>query len=75
MSAPAQLTPNEARILAVLVEKQATVPDSYPLSLNALTTGCNQKTARDPVMEVGESDALEALDSLRSYSLVIETSG
>ena len=43
------LTPTEARVLAVLVEKQHTVPDSYPLSLNALTLGCNQKTAREPV--------------------------
>ena len=41
------LTPLEARVLAVLVEKESTVPDSYPLSANALTAGCNQKTARD----------------------------
>jgi uncharacterized protein YceH (UPF0502 family) len=44
------LTPLEARVLAVLVEKQATVPDTYPLSLNSLVAGCNQKTARDPVI-------------------------
>jgi uncharacterized protein len=44
------LTPLEARVLGVLVEKQATVPDTYPLSLNALVAGCNQKTARDPVI-------------------------
>ena len=44
------LTPLEARVLGVLVEKQRTVPDTYPLSLNALTAGCNQKTARFPVM-------------------------
>jgi len=75
MSEFPQLNPVEARIIAVLVEKQTTVPDSYPLSLNALVTGCNQKTARDPVMEVSESEALAALDNLRSLSLVMESSG
>ena len=53
-----ELTPVEARILGVLVEKQATVPDTYPLSLNALTAGCNQKTAREPVMNVTDAEAL-----------------
>ena len=52
------LTPLEARVLAVLVEKEHTVPDSYPLSANALTAGCNQKTARDPVMDVPEAEVL-----------------
>jgi len=70
-----QLTAAEARVLGVLVEKQATVPDTYPLSLNALVAGCNQKTARDPVMVVTEAEALQALDSLRADSLVIESSG
>src|SRR5262245_43626977 len=70
-----QLTATEARVLGVLVEKQATVPDTYPLSLNALTAGCNQKTARDPVMAVGDAEALQALDALRADSLVIESSG
>ncbi|MFO1252609.1 MAG: YceH family protein [Inhella sp.] len=69
------LTPIEARVLAVLVEKQHTVPDSYPLSLNALTLGCNQKTARDPVMNLGEPEVLEALNSLKDQSLVFEVSG
>jgi uncharacterized protein YceH (UPF0502 family) len=69
------LTAVEARVLGVLVEKQATVPDTYPLSLNALTAGCNQKTARDPVMSVSDAQALQALDSLRAASLVIESSG
>jgi uncharacterized protein YceH (UPF0502 family) len=49
------LTPLEARVLGVLIEKQATVPDTYPLSLNALLSGCNQKTARHPVIEAQES--------------------
>jgi len=70
-----QLTPIEARVLGVLVEKQATVPDTYPLSLNALVAGCNQKTARDPVMAVSEAEVLLALDALRADSLVIESSG
>jgi uncharacterized protein YceH (UPF0502 family) len=70
-----ELTAIEARVLGVLVEKQATVPDTYPLSLNALTAGCNQKTARDPVMSVSDAEALQALDALRADSLVIESSG
>jgi len=74
-SAVRQLTPIEARVLGVLVEKQATVPDTYPLSLNALTAGCNQKTARDPVLSVSDAEALQALDALRADSLVIESSG
>ncbi len=69
------LTPLEARVLGVLVEKQATVPDTYPLSLNALVAGCNQKTARDPVMSADDADVLVAVDSLKSLSLLIESSG
>ena len=65
----------ETRILGVLVEKQHTVPDSYPLSLNALTLGCNQKTARDPVINASENDVLAALDTLKSQHLVLEGSG
>jgi hypothetical protein len=68
-------TPLEARVLGVLVEKQATVPDTYPLSLNALVAGCNQKTARQPVIEASEADVLTALDGLKSLSLVFEGSG
>jgi uncharacterized protein YceH (UPF0502 family) len=69
------LTPLEARVVGVLVEKQATVPDSYPLSLNTLTLGCNQKTARDPVMNASEAEVLSAVDSLKAMSLVFEGSG
>lgn len=65
----------ETRVLGVLVEKQHTVPDSYPLSLNTLTLGCNQKTARDPVLNATESEVQGALDSLRTMSLVFESSG
>lgn len=65
----------ETRILGVLAEKQHTVPDTYPLTLNALLAGCNQKTSRDPVMEAGEADVLTAIDSLRALTLVVESSG
>jgi uncharacterized protein len=69
------LTPLEARVLGVLVEKQSTVPDTYPLSLNALVAGCNQKTARVPVIEATESEVLTVLDDLKSLSLVFDVSG
>ena len=69
------LTPLEARVLGVLVEKQATVPDTYPLSLNALVSGCNQKTARNPVIEATDAEVLTAVDGLKSMSLVFEGSG
>ena len=68
------LTPLEARVLGVLVEKHATVPDTYPLSLNSLVAGCNQKTARDPVLNASEGDVLAALDGLKSQSLAFEGS-
>ena len=65
----------EARVLGVLVEKALTVPDSYPLSLNSLTLGCNQKTARDPVLNLAEGDVQQALDGLKALDLAYETSG
>src|SRR5664279_4771044 len=65
----------EARVLGVLVEKAHTVPDSYPLSLNALTLGCNQKTAREPVLTASDGEVQEAVDALRALSLVFESSG
>ncbi|MDR6537402.1 YceH family protein [Variovorax soli] len=65
----------ETRVLGVLAEKQRTVPDSYPLTLNTLVAGCNQKTSRNPLMELSETDAQAALDSLKGYSLVMESSG
>jgi uncharacterized protein YceH (UPF0502 family) len=69
------LTPLEARVLGVLVEKQHTVPDTYPLSLNALVAGCNQKTARDPVINATDAEVMTAVDGLKSLSLVFEGSG
>jgi uncharacterized protein YceH (UPF0502 family) len=65
----------ETRVLGVLVEKAATVPDSYPLSLNALLLGCNQKSARDPVLSASEGEVQLALDGLRQLSLAFEGSG
>lgn len=65
----------ETRILGTLLEKQRTVPDTYPLSLNALQAGCNQKTSRNPVLEVQESELVRALENLKEQALVMEVSG
>ena len=69
------LTLIEARVLGTLMEKAHTVPDTYPLSLNLVITGCNQKTSREPVMSVRDAQAQEALDDLKGLSLVIESHG
>ena len=69
------LTAAEVRVLATLMEKARTVPDSYPLTLNTLVIGCNQKSSREPVMQLPEAAVLEALDALRELNLVFETSG
>jgi uncharacterized protein len=69
------LSATEARVLATLMEKARTVPDSYPLSLNSLLLGCNQKTSRDPVMALQEPQVQAALDSLCAVSLAFENSG
>ena len=65
----------ETRVLGVLVEKQHTVPDTYPLTLNALVSGSNQKTSRDPVIEATEAEVQAAMDHLKTLSLVVESSG
>lgn len=69
------LTPAQARVIAVLIEKEKTTPDVYPLTVNSLTAGCNQKTCRDPVMQLSESEVQAALEELRSRTLVIDTFG
>ena len=69
------LTAIEARVLATLMEKARTVPDSYPLSLNTLMLGCNQKSSRDPLMNVTEAEIATALDTLMPLSLVRASSG
>jgi uncharacterized protein YceH (UPF0502 family) len=72
---PTDLSLLEARVLGVLVEKQHTVPDTYPLTLLALTAGCNQKSSRDPVLSASETDVQAAVDRLKSMSFVVESSG
>jgi uncharacterized protein len=64
------LTPMEARVLGALIEKEITTPEYYPLSLNALTNACNQKSNRDPVLHVEESEVRKALNHLEYQSLV-----
>jgi uncharacterized protein YceH (UPF0502 family) len=72
----ALLTTIEARVLGTLMEKARTVPDSYPLSLNSLLLGCNQKSSRDPVMDLAEADIASAIDKLQTRGLVrTNTSG
>jgi uncharacterized protein len=63
------LTENEVRVLGVLIEKQITTPEYYPLTLNALTAACNQKNNRNPVMSLTEGEVERALDSLREKNL------
>lgn len=67
-----ELTPIQARIIGVLLEKEITTPDQYPLSLNGLTLGCNQKSNREPVMQITESDVQNTLDELRDKKLIFE---
>lgn len=69
------LTPVQARVLATLMEKARTVPDSYPLTLNGVVTGCNQKSSRDPVLQLTEAEVQEALHALRREGLAVEISG
>ena len=69
------LTPTEARVLATLMEKARTVPDSYPLTLNSLVAGCNQKSSREPLMNLTEAQVQEALDALKLLTLVFQSSG
>lgn len=70
-----QLEPFEARVIACLIEKQITTPDQYPLSLNALTLACNQKSNRDPVMNVDDATVQATLDQLSRKHFVMEKSG
>ncbi len=72
---PPPLSLLETRVLGVLVEKQHTVPDTYPLTLLALTAGCNQKTSRDPILAASETDVQVAIDRLKTLSFVVESSG
>ncbi|HTT04524.1 MAG TPA: DUF480 domain-containing protein [Steroidobacteraceae bacterium] len=72
---PPQLSAIEVRVIACLLEKQVTTPEQYPLSLNALQNACNQKSNREPVMELSEGEVQATLDSLSKRHLVLERSG
>ena len=69
------LTPCEARVIGCLLEKQRTTPEHYPLSLNALTNACNQKSSRDPVLELDEATVQNTVDALVKKHFVVEKGG
>ncbi len=69
-----QLTPNECRVIGVMLEKESTTPDQYPLSLNGLTTGCNQKSNREPVLSLSEPEVQNILDDLAAKRQISELS-
>src|SRR5882672_12691410 len=75
MSVRVMLTAAEARVIGCLIEKQITTPDQYPLSINALTNACNQKSNRDPVMALGETAVQQLVDLLVRKHVVMERSG
>jgi len=70
-----ELTASEARVIGCLIEKQITTPDQYPLSINALTNACNQKSNRDPVLALGEAEVQQLVDGLVRKHVVMERSG
>lgn len=70
-----QLSADEARVVGALIEKQVTTPDQYPLSLNALTNACNQKSNRDPVVDWDERHVQDVLDGLSKRALAVDRSG
>src|SRR5579862_10011778 len=65
-----ELSKSQRRVLGTLLEKAFTTPEAYPLTIKALTTGCNQKSNRHPMTEYSEDDVLEVLDELRQSGLV-----
>ena len=75
MRLPRELDPVEVRVLGCLLEKEQTTPDAYPLSVNALVNACNQKSNRDPVMQLHQSDVLAALDRLHAEVMVWPVEG
>jgi uncharacterized protein YceH (UPF0502 family) len=70
-----ELSADEARVIGALIEKEMTTPDQYPLSLNALTNACNQKSNRDPVVHWEESRVQQLLDGLSRRALAVDRSG
>jgi uncharacterized protein len=75
MSMKIELTALEARVIGCLIEKAITTPDQYPLSLNALVNACNQKSNRDPLMDLSEADVQHTVDALSRKHFVMEKSG
>ena len=69
-----QLTVNEVRVLGVLMEKEKTTPEQYPLTLNAITLGCNQKSNRNPIVAYIQETVVRALDGLRDKKITWECS-
>ena len=69
LTEPVKLTPAEARVLGSLIEKEITTPDYYPLSMNALMNACNQRSNREPIMDLDEDDARQALHGLEAKHL------
>ena len=69
------LTPDEARVIGCLMEKEVTTPEHYPLSINALTNACNQKSNRDPVLSLAETAVQKVVDELKKKHLVSDRSG
>jgi uncharacterized protein YceH (UPF0502 family) len=70
-----ELNALEARVIGCLIEKQITTPDQYPLSLNALTNACNQKSNRDPVLALDDATVQQTIDSLSHKHFILEKSG
>lgn len=70
-----ELSPLEARVIGCLIEKEVTTPDHYPLTLNSLTTACNQKSNREPVLSLSEADVQDAVEGLIARRLVSDESG
>jgi uncharacterized protein YceH (UPF0502 family) len=69
------LTLYQTRVLAVLIEKEITTPDQYPLSINALVNGCNQKSSREPVLQLDQSTVQDTIDELKALRFIREESG
>jgi uncharacterized protein len=69
-----EFSPLEARVIGCLIEKEITTPDQYPLSINALTNACNQKTNRDPVLELSEAQVQQTVDALMKKHMVSDRS-
>lgn len=70
-----ELTPLEGRVIGCLIEKEISTPDQYPLTLNALTAACNQKSNRDPVLSLAGVEVQQVVDGLMKKHLVTDRSG